>query len=380
MLKRITSALVLAAAVIACEPGVEKAEPVVETVAFVNPASPRTFQKDGGTFTAEIASNCDWTLTASEAWVEVAKAAGKGNDNVVITIGTTTQGREADLVVECVNVKGRKDVIHIVQEGGKEIASVAATVAEGLVSTDGTTANFSSSFTAYGIKAEDTVTAGFTITSEGGEPIEVEGTIDAAASTFTGSATGLVAGTAYSVKAWARINSDEKVYGEPLAFQTEVEVVAQPVTVIADFSASIWSVLPTDIASPNTTEMEITDSDGYKWIVFGGAIVDNCLRLESTAKGTIDGYIILPKLEGKKVTSITVPNDGSGASGSAMVSIYVSTDGGTTFTSAGTDYYDKKPGTFEFSDQPEGAIYKIANTTASAGGRTKSTKITIIAE
>ncbi|MBQ7194085.1 MAG: BACON domain-containing protein [Bacteroidales bacterium] len=382
MLKKFASFFALAAAVIACEPGVEKQEPTVETIAFTNSPKSVYFQKNGGEFTAQIEANCDWTLTCTETWVTPAKASGNGNDNVSVTVGTTMQGREADLVLECVNVPGRKDIIHIVQEGGKEISSVAATVVTDLVTTDGTTASLASSFVAYGVKAEDVVTAGFTITG-GAEPIEVAGIIDAAASTFTGSATGLTPDTNYSVKAWARINSDEKVYGEAAAFKPEKEAPpAEPVTVVADFTdanaTTRWASIVGKIADVTADEVSITDENNYVW-KFSGACLDGCLWLETTAKASMDGYVILPKLEGKKVTSIDFPNDGPSPSGKARITISISTDGGSTFAPVGDDYTDKTLGKFEFTNQPEGAIYKITNVKVSSGGRSKTTKITITA-
>ena len=371
--------LALVAVVSACEPAVKPKEPVVETIAFTNTEKTVYFQKNGGEFTAQIEANCDWTLTCTETWVTPAKASGNGNDNVSVTVSTTTQGREADLVLECVNVPGRKDIIHIIQEGGKEISSVAATVVTDLVTTDGTTASLASSFVAYGVKAEDVVTAGFTITG-GAEPIEVTGVIDAAASTFTGNATGLTPDTDYNVKAWARINSDEKVYGEAAAFKPEKEAPpAEPVTVVGDFTvADTWAALPAKIADATADEISVTDGNGYIW-KFSGAAYDGCLWLETSAKASFDGYVILPKIEGKKVTSIDFPNDGPSQSGKARITISVSTDGGTTFAPVGDNYTDQVLGKFEFTDQPEGAIYKITNVKISSGGRSKTYKITITA-
>lgn len=366
------------AAVVSCKPAITPEEPEVPTIAFTNTDARQNIPAAGGEFTVTIEANCDWTLTGSDSWITPAKTAGNGNDVVNVTVAQTKLGRNGSLTLECKEVPGRTAVISITQEGGKEITSVGATAASDLLSSDGATATLASTFEAYGIQDSDNVQAGFTITG-GAEPIEVTGVVNISESKISGSATGLVPDTEYTVKAWMTLNGGSKITGSESTFKTEKEVVAEPVTIVGDFTSNdLWN-LATDITAATADEVKVTDSNGYTWTISGGAINGECLWLGTTAKVSFDGYVILPQLTGKKVTSISFPNDGPSPSGKARITISRSTDNGASFTDL-EGLVDVECGEYELTDQPAGAIYKITNVKISKGGYSKTTKITIKAE
>lgn len=261
----------------------------------------------------------------------------------------------------------------------KAIVSVAVPEVTGARSEDGTTATLSSSYTAVSLEDSDIVTAGFVLVTASGENIPVSAAVDKTTGTFTAFAENLVTGTTYTCTAWARVNDMENVESEGSVEFTPS--ISRPVTVTADFSSNdIWQ-LPDNKDAMVQEEKTVIDNDGYTWIIYGGCISNGCLWLACDAKSGYNGYIILPRLEDMTVTSIDFPNDGSGASGSARITIHVSTDNGNSFTQI-PGCVGVKPGRYELANQKPGSIYKIENVVDSQGksGYSKTVRLTINAE
>lgn len=259
-----------------------------------------------------------------------------------------------------------------------ELQSVGATVATGVKSDTGTTATLESSYQAISLGDDDVITAGFILTPADGSPIEVDATVDRATSTFKADVTGLIPNTAYTCVAWASLNGEQRVEGASMTFTPSVKVA---ITVEADFTSNELWKLPESKDDMAKTEVTVTDANNYTWKIYGGCINSGCLWLASQAKSGFNGYVILPQLEGMTVTSISFPNDGSGASGSARITISVSEDGGSSFTPI-PGCTQVTCGTFELTDQKPGSIYKIENVVDAAGksGYSKTQKLTIHAE
>ena len=261
----------------------------------------------------------------------------------------------------------------------KAIVSVDAPEVTGARSDEGTTATLSGKYTAVSIESSDVISAGFILSTQSGETIPVPATVDKENGTFTAFAENLVTGTAYTCSAWVQLNDMPEVASTENT--TFTPSISQPITIVADFSSNDLWQLPDNKDAMVQEEKSITDNDGYTWIIYGGCINSGCLWLASDAKSGYNGYIILPQLKDMTVTSIDFPNDGSGASGSARITIHVSTDNGSSFTQI-PGCVGVKPGKFDLANQKPGSIYKIENVVDSAGksGYSKTVKCIINAE
>lgn len=258
-----------------------------------------------------------------------------------------------------------------------ELKAVGATTATGLRSSTGTTAALESGYTAVSLGGGDVIEAGFTLTPDGGSPIEIVANVDRENGTFKAEATGLTANTTYSCIAWASLNGGSRVEGTPMTFKP---TVSEPTTIVADFSSNALWGLPESNSAMEEKEVSVTDKDGYTWRIFGGCISSGCLWLASQSKSNFNGYVILPQLKDLTVKSIGFPNDGPSASGKARITIWVSEDDGGSFTAL-PDCDRVACGTFELSDQKPGSIYKIENVDANGtNGYSKTVKLTIRAE
>lgn len=258
-----------------------------------------------------------------------------------------------------------------------ELKSVGAAIASGLKSATGTTATLESGYTAVSLSAQDVVTAGFTLTLDDSTPIEIQADVDRVNNTFKAEATGLTANTTYSCIAWASLNGGSHVEGPPMTFTT---TVSEPTTIVADFSGNALWGLPESNSAMEEKEVSVTDKEGYTWKISGGCISGGCLWLACQSKSKFNGYVILPQLKDLTVKSIAFPNDGPSASGKARITIWVSEDGGSSFTPL-PGCAQVACGTFELSDQKPGSVYKIENVDAAGtNGYSKTVRLTIQAE
>ncbi|MCM1300436.1 MAG: BACON domain-containing protein [Alistipes senegalensis] len=481
--KQILSALVFLSALTGCK--IEDPDFFVPEVAFVATEKEVVFDPAGGTESFSVESNCDWSVSCPAEWVTLSVETGDRNGTVEIVVEPTKLPRKTTVTLYSNEVESRTSVISIVQNGVVEISSVSApivsdfvsasgttatlraiysgisiaesdaitagfiltlhsgegtavevpatvdraaetfraelteliqnetydcvawarlnddpkvcgepasftpillptelksvgaTIVSGQNSETGTTATLESSYVAVSLGSEDVVTAGFTLTSDGGAPFEIPAVVDAENSAFKADATGLVADTDYTCIAWACLNGGERVEGLPTTFRpTE----SKPVTIVADFSSNALWGLPESNSSMEQKEVSVTDEDGYTWKIFGGCIADGCLWLACQSKKSFNGYVILPQLNDKTVKSISFPNDGKSPSGKARITISVSEDGGSSFTPL-PGCIQVACGTFKLSDQKPGSIYKVENVDASGtNGYSKTVKLTIEAE
>lgn len=263
------------------------------------------------------------------------------------------------------------------------IESVGGTTASNLSSKTGKTAKLSGTFTGMSLTDASIINAGFTLSAAGVEAFNVNANTtltDMTKGSFTAEVDNLVAEKEYTVYAWVKIRDGQAVNGESSKFKTEISAV-EPVNLVADFTSNeIWG-LPSDSGMENK-EVKVTDDKGYTWTFSGCAISSGSLWTACKAKKGFQGYVILPKFEGLTVTYISFPNDGSGSSGKAAVTIYVSEDNGNTYKPL---FSNIKLGTqheFNLTGQKPGSLYKIMNDNGPDGnnGYTKTQHITIKAE
>lgn len=464
---------------------IEDPDYFVPEVAFTGTDGNVAFDSTGGTREFTIEANCDWSITCPAEWVELSVETGIKNGSLTITVGETKLPRNTTVTLYSNEVEERSSVINISQGGVVEISSVSvavasntetaegtsatltatysgislsesdvivagfiltpqsggneievgatvdraaesftadltglttgetyqciawaqlnedpkvsgdpmsftpkllptelqsvgATVASGVKSETGTTATLESSYQAVSLGSGDVITAGFVLTPAGGSPMEVAATVDRKTATFRADVTGLTANTTYTCVAWACLNDGQRVEGPSMEFTPGVKVA---ITVEADFSSNALWKLPESKDDITKTEVSVTDTNGYTWKIYGGCINSGCLWLASQAKSGFNGYVILPQLADMTVTSISFPNDGPGASGSARITILVSEDGGNSFTPI-PGCTQVTCGTYQLTDQKPGCIYKVENVVDTAGksGYSKTVKLTIHAE
>ncbi len=480
--KQIFSALVLLSALTGCK--IEEPDFFVPEVAFAVAEKEVVFGPAGGTESFSVESNCDWSVSCPAEWVTLSVEAGDRNGTVDIVVNPTKLPRNTTITLYSNEVESRTSVIAIVQQGVVEISSVSAPIASNIVSASGTTATLratysgisisesdvitagfivtprsggvavevpatvdraaetfhadlagltenetydcvawaklnddpkvsgeptsftpvllptelksvgetivsgarsetgttatlESSYVVVSLGSEDVVTAGFTLTSDGGAPFEIPAVVDVGNSSFKAEATGLVANTDYTCTAWACINEGTRVEGLPTTFRP---TVSEPLTIVADFSSNALWGLPESNSAMEQKEVSVTDNDGYTWKIFGGCINNGCLWLACQSKSNFNGYVILPQLDGMTVRSISFPNDGPSPSGKARITISVSEDGGSSFTPL-SGCTAVACGTFQLSDQKLGSIYKVENVDAGGTcGYSKTVKLTIQAE
>ena len=239
------------------------------------------------------------------------------------------------------------------------IATVSGTTVSGKATEEGTTASIKASFTTtLPLEKGEGPAAGFTITPEGGEPIEVPAVVDTAKGTFSAALTGLTAGVNYSAVAWAQIGTTDKVSDEAVAFKTIIATKYQ-----FTFTSDNWakSVFPSKNAEAQNRKEVITVVDnGYTFKTYGcyRAADKASLRIGATANITYMGWIILPVLAGKKVVAIDVPKNGASFHAACRIAIDVSSDGGQTFeVIPGCE--ELECGVIELPDQAAGLMYKV---------------------
>lgn len=481
-MKQILSALVFLLALTGCK--IEDPDFFVPEVAFAGAEKEVVFEPAGGTESFSVEANCDWSVSCPAEWVTLSVEAGDRNGTVAIVVKPTKLPRNTTVTLYSNEVESRTSVIDITQKGVVEISSVSAAVASNVVSASGTTATLSaaysgisisesdvitagfvltprsggvavevpaavdraaesfradltgltknetydcvawaclnddpkvngepmaftpillptelqsvgettvsgqksatgttatleSSYVAVSLGSGDVVTAGFTLTPEGGSPFEITAVVDTGNSSFKADAAGLVANTAYTCAAWACLNGGARVEGLPTTFRP---TVSEPVTIVADFSGNALWGLPESNSAMEQKEVSVTDNDGYTWKIFGGCINSGCLWLACQSKSKFNGYVILPQLDEVTVKSISFPNDGPSPSGKARITISVSEDGGSSFTPL-PGCSEVACGTFQLSDQKPGSIYKVENVDAGGtNGFSKTVKLTIQAE
>lgn len=263
------------------------------------------------------------------------------------------------------------------------IEAVAETIASELVSKTGKTAKLYSSFTGISLTSVDMVNAGFAISATGIESTIVDVKVsltDMTRGSLSAELDDLEAGVEYTVYAWVKVNDNQAVNGEMTTFKTEIST-AEPIELVADFTSNeIWK-LPSDAEMENK-EVTVTDDKGYVWKFSGCAISSGSLWTACQAKKGYQGYVILPKFDGLSVKYISFPNNGSGASGKAAVSIYVSEDNGNTYKPLFSNIKLGTQSEFELTGQKPGSLYKIINDNGPDGnnGYTKTKQITIKAE
>ena len=243
----------------------------------------------------------------------------------------------------------------------KAIVSVDAPEVTGARSDEGTTATLSGKYTAVSIESSDVISAGFILSTQSGESIPVPATVDKENGTFTAFAENLVTGTAYTCSAWVQLNDMPEVASTENT--TFTPSISQPITIVADFSSNDLWQLPDSEKNMVAEEKTITDANNYTWTISGGCIKNGSLWLACNGKSGFGGYIILPQLKDMTVTSIDFPNDGTGKSGKARVTISVSTDNGNSFTPI-PECEGVALGKFDLTNQKPGSIYKIENVIA----------------
>lgn len=232
-MKKFLPLIALALALVGC--GIEEPDYFVPEVAFTEADTPIVFDAAGGSRELTIEANCDWSVTCPAEWVELSTEAGLHNGSLTIVVGATKLPRSTTVTLYSNEVEERSSVISISQGGVVEISSVSAAVASNLASASGTTATLTANYTGISIAESDVVTAGFTLTPQsGGDDFEVAATVDRTAESFSADLTGLTPGETYRCVAWAQLNDDPRVSGEPMTFApellpTELQSVGQTV-------------------------------------------------------------------------------------------------------------------------------------------------------
>lgn len=216
-MKKMLSALAVTLALTGCK--IEDPDFFVPEVAFTDSEKTVVFEPTGGTRSFTIEANCDWTLSCPAEWVTLSAESGNLKGTVTITVTATKLPRNTTLTVYSNEVESRTSVIDIVQQGVVEISSVSAAVASDTSSALGTTATLRATYQGISIAESDVVTAGFVLTPRsGGADIPVGAVVDRAAEAFSARLTGLIVGETYTCVAWARLNDDATVSGEPMTF------------------------------------------------------------------------------------------------------------------------------------------------------------------
>lgn len=95
-------------------------EPTPVEVTKTLTASPSTFDVEaaGGQLTAEVKSNCDWTVSSNASWCRLSATSGNGNAQLVMTVdeNTSEDSRTATVTI----TYDSKTVTLTVTQKGKE--------------------------------------------------------------------------------------------------------------------------------------------------------------------------------------------------------------------------------------------------------------------
>ena len=198
----------------------------VPEVSFAEAGSTVDFKPEGGTYTFELESNCDWSVSCPADWVELRLIGGDEETRTAagayileVTIAPTKLPRSTTITLYSNEVESRTSVIKIEQSGVVEISTVNAPIVSNTSSATGTTASVRATYTAISLSDSDVVTAGFRLTPQGGATVEVASTLDRDTQTIEASLTDLTQDMVYECVAWARLNSDPEVVSEPTTFQ-----------------------------------------------------------------------------------------------------------------------------------------------------------------
>jgi hypothetical protein len=260
------------------------------------------------------------------------------------------------------------------------ITSVARATISGAKSDEGTTVALSSSFETVSVSQANVITAGFSISPQVNDSPDVQAVLGDNG-TFSANVTGLTAGTEYTVTAWAKLDDGQRV--EASAAATFTPEIGVHVTITADFTSNEAWQLP-GRQEDMVEEPVVKTVGGYTWTLSGAAINSGSLWIASLGKKGYNGYIQTQRLEGLTVKSISFPNDGPGLSSGARVTLWMSTDGGGTFTAVpgcvGVDMRVGQPlkGVLELPDQPEGCVYRIENVDVGGTNGFSKTKVMTI--
>ena len=226
----------------------------VPLATFTGPVREVIFEPAGGTESFSIEANCDWSVSCSAEWASLSATSGKKNGNVTVIVMPTKLPRNTSLIVYSNEIESRTSIISIIQKGIVEISAVSATTVTDTASAQGTSATLYATYSSLSVSETDSVTAGFLLKPRsGGENIELCAPVDRTAEAFCIQATGLIRNETYTCTAWARLNNEPEVTGEPVTF-TPILLPAE----LQSVSAAIVSDTKTASGSTATFESSYT--------------------------------------------------------------------------------------------------------------------------